>query len=482
MFGGKSVEHEVSVISAIQAVMAMDTDKYEIIPVYMTKDNEMYIGNKVGSIESYRDIPALLKDSERVIMVNDDGRFKLVQYPSKMFGGMKPVEFDIAFPIVHGTNVEDGALQGYLKTVGVPFVGPDVTSSAISMDKFITKAVLKEAGVPVLDAKVYTLADYADTEALMDDIESVVGYPVIVKPVNLGSSVGIGVAKDRNELISVLDDAYMYATRVMAEHAISNLKEINCAVLGDENEAIASECDEPLGSGEILSYEDKYVNGGGGKKGPAKSAGNEIISGLTNTDADIYTAVDDAGANTDTKAIINFDNNADNDKNTNNNTNTNTNINTNTDPQTNTNININTDSDSDSNSNNKTVAGSGGTKGSHGAGMANLSRKIPADISPDRREEIRELAVKSFKALGCNGVSRIDFMIDMDNDALYFNEINPIPGSLSFYLWEPTGIPYSELLNRMIELALKRVRQEEAVTYKFDTNILSTANLGGSKG
>ena len=114
--------------------------------------------------------------------------------------------------------------------------------------------------------------------------------------------------------------------------------------------------------------------------------------------------------------------------------------------------------------------------------MANLSRKIPADISAEKREEIRELAVKSFKALGCNGVSRIDFMIDMDNDELYFNEINPIPGSLSFYLWEPAGVPYTELLDRMVQLALARARSEEAITYKFDTNILSTANLGGSKG
>lgn len=309
---------------------------------------------------------------------------------------MQPVEFDMAFPVVHGTNVEDGALQGYLKTIGVPFVGPDVTSSAISMDKYITKAVLKEAGVPVLDAKVYTLADYSETETMLDDIEKVVGYPVIVKPVNLGSSVGIGVAKDRNELIEVVDDAFMYATRVMAEHAISNLKEINCAVLGDENEAIASECEEPLGSGQILSYEDKYVSGGGGKSGAAK--------------------------------------------------------------------------------------GAAGSKGSAGSGMANLSRKIPADISPEKREEIRELAVKSFKSLGCNGVSRIDFMIDMDNDELYFNEINPIPGSLSFYLWEPAGVPYTELLDRMVQLALARARSEEAITYKFDTNILSTADLGGSKG
>lgn len=390
LFGGKTVEHEVSVISGIQALMAMDTDKYEVIPVYLTKDNDMYIGEGIGRIESYRDIPALLAASQRVVMVNDGGKLFMQPYPMKLFGGAKPVDFDIAFPVVHGTNVEDGALQGYLKTLGIPFVGPDVTASAISMDKFITKAVLKEAGVPVLDAKVYTLSDYAEIDRMTDDAEWAIGYPMIIKPVNLGSSVGISVAKNRAELTDAFDDAFRYASRVLAEHAISELREINCAVLGDENDAEASECEEPISSDEILSYEDKYVNGGGGKKG--------------------------------------------------------------------------------------------GSKGSKGAGMANLSRKIPAELTPAQREEIRALAVKSFKALGCNGVSRIDFMIDKKTGRLYFNEINPIPGSLAFYLWEPVGVSYKELLDRMIQLALKRVRTEESLTFTFETNILKTANLGGSKG
>ncbi|MBR2540482.1 MAG: D-alanine--D-alanine ligase [Mogibacterium sp.] len=394
MFGGKTVEHEVSVISGIQACMAMDTDKYEIIPVYMTKENEMYIGEGVGDIRSYRNIPELLKKSQRVIMINESGRFLLMPYPAKRFGGPKPVEFDVAFPVVHGTNVEDGALQGYLKTVGVPFVGPDVTASAISMDKFITKAVLKEHGIPVLDAEVYTMSDYQEMDSLVDRIEKKFGYPVIIKPVNLGSSVGISVAKNKAELINSLDDAFRYAVRVLAEHAIANLREINCSVLGDENDAIASECEEPLHTKDILSYEDKYVNSGGkgGKNGGSKGTGSK------------------------------------------------------------------------------------------GAGMANLARKIPADLTPEKREEVRDLAVRSFKALGCNGVSRIDFMIDEDTGKLYFNEINPIPGSLSFYLWEPAGVPYTELLDRMIQLAFRRMRIEESITFSFDSNILANANLGGSKG
>lgn len=383
MFGGKSVEHEVSVISGIQAYMSMDTDKYDVIPVYMTKNNEMYIGDSIGDIESYKNIDELLKKSQRVIMINEDGRVKLVQYPVKKLGKNVEVGIDVAFPVVHGTNVEDGGFQGYLKTMGIPFVGCDVTASAIGMDKYITKLVLKESNVPVLDACLYTLSDYADMESMMNDIENVFGYPVIVKPVNLGSSVGISVAKSRVELANSVDDAFRYATKVLVEHAITNLREINCSVLGDENDAIASECEEPLHTKDILSYEDKYVSN---------------------------------------------------------------------------------------------------AKGSGSKGMASVSRRIPAELTPEKREEVRELAVRSFKALGCNGVSRIDFMIDADTDKLYFNEINTIPGSLAFYLWEPVGVPYKELLDRMIQLALKRERTEESLTFTFDTNILNQASFGGSKG
>lgn len=383
LFGGKSVEHEVSVISGIQALMSMDTDKYDVIPVYMTKKNEMYIGEDIGKIESYKDIDGLLKKSQRVIMINQGESVSLVSYPMKKFGKNIEISIDVAFPVVHGTNVEDGAFQGYLKTLGIPFVGCDVTASAIGMDKYMMKPILRENGVPVLDAKLFTLSDYEDMDGMIACIENSLGYPVIIKPVNLGSSVGISVAKSRVELVKSIDDAYRYATKVLVEHAITNLREINCAVLGDENDAIASECEEPLHTKDILSYEDKYVSN---------------------------------------------------------------------------------------------------AKGSGSKGMASVSRKIPADLSAEKREEVRELAVKAFKTLGCNGVSRIDFMIDEDNGKLYFNEINTIPGSLAFYLWEPVGIPYKELLDRMIQLALKRVRVESGLTFTFDTNILNSASFGGSKG
>ncbi len=383
LFGGRSVEHEVSVISAIQAIYSMDRERFNVIPVYITKQNEMYIGDCIANIDEYKNIPALLKKSQRVVMMTSGQNVVLSPYPAKLFGNKKETVIDVVFPIVHGTNVEDGTLQGYLKHLGVPFAGCDVTSSAIGMDKYIQKCVLKYNDVPVLDCLRFTLENYKDVDGIVKEVEEKLGYPVIVKAANLGSSVGISVAKDRTALYHSIDDSFTYAKKIIIEHAITNLREINCSVVGDENEAIASEIEEPFHSKEILSYKDKYQTNGS----------------------------------------------------------------------------------------------KGGSKG-----MAGVSRQIPANVPAEMRDRIRDLAVKSFKLLGCRGVSRIDFMIDEDNGELYFNEINTIPGSLAFYLWEPIGMPYKELLNRCVDLALKAQREEEAITFSFDTNLLSTASLGGAKG
>ncbi|MBO7355529.1 MAG: D-alanine--D-alanine ligase [Lachnospiraceae bacterium] len=384
MYGGRSVEHEVSVISGIQAYMAIDKEKYDVTPVYLTKDNEMYVGEDIGKIESYRDIPSLLSRSVRVIMINEGDGVHMVSHKAGLFGKKTDIPVDLAFPVVHGTNVEDGALQGYLKTLGLPFVGCDVTASAVGMDKYVTKAILKDNNIPVLDSYLFTMADYQNVTELINTIEFKIGYPVIIKPLNTGSSVGISVAKNRAELTKSIDDAYLYARKIIAEHAITKLREINCAVLGDENEAEASECEEPLHSKDILSYEDKYMSGGSKKTGGSK-------------------------------------------------------------------------------------------------GMAGVSRKIPAELSNEKREEIRNLAVEAFKKLGCHGVARIDFMIDEENGKLYFNEINTIPGSLAFYLFEAIGVEYRELLDRMVDLALKRIREEKSISYSFSTNILSSAQSFGGK-
>ncbi len=380
-FGGKSVEHEVSVITGLQACAAMDQEKYETIPVYITKDDRFYIGEEIGRIESYRDLKALLSRSSRVIPVNDGG-LKLLRYPLKKFGENELAQLDAVLPAVHGTNVEDGVLQGFLQTLGVPYAGCDVLSSAVGMDKYMMKTVFADNGIPVLPCAVTDVKQYTHApETVIEAIEAKTRYPVIVKPVNLGSSVGIRKAKNREELSEALEYAFTFSLRALVENAVEKLKEINCSVLGDYESAQASECEEPVANDEILSYQDKYA---------------------------------------------------------------------------------------------------GGSKG--GKGMASLKRKIPADISPELREEVRTLAVRAFQALGCSGVARIDFLYDEEDGKLYLNEINTIPGSLAFYLWEPLGVKYSELLDRLISLAFKRGRETESLSFSFDTNLLETASFGGSKG
>ena len=384
LFGGKSTEHEISIISAIQAIGSINRDKYEVIPVYITKNNEFYVGENIGKISSYTDIPKLIKESQRVIFVKSENGADIIKYPFKPFRNGLYSSIDIAFPIVHGTNVEDGTLQGFLHMLDIPYVGCDVLSSAVGMDKYVMKTVLKDNGIPVLDCVPAFSKEYdADPEALANKIEASIPYPMIVKPINLGSSVGISKANNHDELLTALETAFSFAQKILAEKAVQNLKEINCSVLGDYEYAEASECEEPVNSDDILTFEDKYI---GGNK-------------------------------------------------------------------------------------------SGGSKG-----MATLKRKIPADISSEQRDCIRDMAVKAFQCLGCSGVSRIDFMMDEVSGEIWLNEINTIPGSLSFYLWEPIGIKYTKLLDRMIEIALKREREQSNLTYSFESNVLAGVNLNGAKG
>ena len=390
IFGGKSAEHDISIISAIQAFNHIPADKYEAYPIYITKDGEMYCGADIGKIEAYRDIPALIKRSERVALVRRDGAVKLIRLDSSPRRA-EIAEIDVAMPVVHGTNTEDGTLQGHLRLLGLPFTGCDVTASAMGMDKYISKIILRESGVPVLDCVRLSTAEYrANVDLAEQDIEARIGYPAIVKPINCGSSIGISKADDRAELSEALENAFSYSESVIVEPAVTALREINCSVLGDGDSAEASECEEPVSADRILSFKDKYLSSGGSKGGAKTDGASE--------------------------------------------------------------------------------------------GMASLKRIIPAPISDERRAEIRELAVKIFKSLGCSGVVRIDFLMDTDADKIYFNEINTIPGSLSFYLWEPLGVKYPELLDRMIAIALRRHRKEANLTYTFESSVLSGISLGGAKG
>lgn len=389
-FGGRSTEHEISVISAMQAIAAFNTEKYEIVPIYLTKDCKFFTGKEAGLIENYKDIDALLKTLTRVTLESDNGKLKLLSYPAPVFGKGVVDVIDVAFPIVHGTNVEDGTLQGYFQSLNIPYVGCDVTSSALGMDKFASKAVLKMCGLPVLDCIKITVNEYAiDKNNVIAKAEEATTYPIIVKPVNLGSSIGIKKAENKSELSEALEYAFKFSNLVIIENAVHNLREINCSVLGTSSECEASVCEEPLNATSILTFDDKYLGNGKGAK----------VKGSTQTSA----------------------------------------------------------------------------------GMATAKRQCPADIPDELRNSIQELAVKAFKALGCCGVSRIDFLMDDKTKEVWINEINTCPGSLSFYLWEASGLKFNMLLDRLIKLAFARNTEENNLTFSFNTNILSGTKLDGIK-
>lgn len=388
VFGGRSVEHEIAIISAVQAMASMDREKYEIYPVYMNKNGVFYSGEALFDIDTFRHAEKITALCDRVALVSGDGdgRAKIEYLKGGLFR-KKAVSIDVCFPIVHGTNCEDGSVEGFFETIGIPYVGCDVMSSAIGMDKALFKNVLHDCGLPVLPAVVFGARYFsAERDKALEKIKEKIGFPAIVKPANLGSSVGISKVGDENELIAALNLAFSFSDRVLVEHAIESLREINCSVLGDRNDCEASALEEPVMHDKILSYDDKY-------RANAKSSGSK--------------------------------------------------------------------------------------------GMASLSRKLPADLPEEKAEEIKKIAVETFRCIGAAGVVRIDFLMDTaDNDKVYVNEINTIPGSLAFYLWEAAGVKYPELIDRMIALAFKRQRERENLMFTLDTNILNESSFGakGSKG
>lgn len=380
-FGGDSVEHEVSIISAVQAMTHLNREKYNVIPVYLSKSGIMYTSSDMFEINNFKNINELIAKS-RIVEISNNGQGVILKTDKKNdFSGKKPIKLDVALPVVHGTNCEDGTLQGYLEMLRLPYVGCDVLASSVGMDKAIFKSVLRTAGIPVLDCIRFSANDYSEySKNILQRIDTAIGFPLIVKPVNLGSSIGISKVNTKDDLNSAIETAFMYSDSVLVERAVQNLREINCSVLGDKNDCTASPCEEPFGNDEILSYEDKYTN-------------------------------------------------------------------------------------------------SSKTKG-----MASLKRRIPADIPDAVTESIREFACRTFKAIGAHGVVRIDFLMDDQSKEIFVNEINTIPGSLAFYLWEAAGMKYTEMLDKLISLAFSRQRKRENLRFEIDTNILSQCGSFGAKG
>lgn len=390
-YGGNSSEHEISIITALQAIENIEKEKYDVLPIYISKDSKFYTGERLLDIKNYRNLNELIKSSSECTLLNSGNKIDVMTFPKSPFKKQLYGSFNVAVSCVHGTNVEDGCLSGFFEMLDVPYTGCGVLSSALGMDKYLSKIILKEAGIKVLEAIIINRDDFLKNESeSLRLVELEFSYPVIVKPNNLGSSIGISIANNGEELLESLKTALSYSTKALVERAVTNLKEINCAVLGDETSAISSECEEPISSGKLLSFDDKYMSGQKGLK-------------------------------------------------------------------------------------------TGGGKNSGSSGMASLSRKLPADITKEQRDIIRSMAVSAFKAIGASGVVRCDFIIDEYSGEIFLNELNTIPGSLSFYLWEPLGIKYSELLDRLVRLAVKRKRDRADLTFSFDSNVLNMVNLKGSK-
>ena len=387
-FGGRSTEHEISVISASQAMAAVDKDVYDVTPIYISKNGRWFTGNALLDLKNYRDIPELLKHCEEVYMEPEYGDYNLYRRRRSLLGKSVIAKLDVAIPVLHGSNGEDGIFEGILESIGIPYAGCSTLASANGMDKITMKMIMSASGIPVVDYVWFTDKQwYAQRDEIIEEIESTLGYPVIVKPANLGSSVGIGKAADRNELIERIDDAERYSSRLIVEHMVKNLREINCSVLGDCDEFETSVCEEPLHSGDFLTYDEKYGCGGGK-----------------------------------------------------------------------------------------------GIKGRQG--MAASAKRIPADLPEATSDRIRFLAGETFRVLSCHGVSRVDVMIDADSGEIFVNEINTIPGSLSFYLWEAAGLRFDKLMDRLVRLAVKRKREQERKTFSFDQNIFAMGGgvKGGAKG
>ena len=386
-FGGRSTEHEISVSSASPAMHAINRDKYDVTPIYISKQGKWYTGDALFDVANYRDINSLLAKCQEVYMrpIYDD--YNLYKTKKPLFGTDVLTRLDVVIPVLHGSNVEDGIFEGVLQTIGIPYAGCDVLASANGMDKITMKMILQACDIPVVDYVWFTDKQwFAKRDELIAQIENKLGYPVIVKPANLGSSVGIGCAHNREELIDKVDAAEQYSTRLIVEYMVKDLQEINCSVIGDCNEYRMSVLEQPLTSQDILTYTDKYM---------------------------------------------------------------------------------------------------GGTKGAKG--MAASQKKFPADLPDAETKRIQFLAGETFRALSCHGVSRVDVMIEgkSERDAsgcrkIFVNEINTIPGSLSFYLWEGSGLKFDEEMEHLVQLALKRKREQGMKTVSYDQNIFSLG--GGIKG
>lgn len=385
VFGSRSVEHEVSIVTAMQVFENINREKYDVIPVYIDKMGRWLVDEKLGKIESFKDLK--LKGISAPEYVFEASPSSKALSPKSALKFFNKISADIYFPVIHGTYGEDGTIQGLFEMADVPYVGSGVTGSAVGMDKIIQKSVFKDNDIPIVKYVWFLKNEWQnDKIRIIKHIEETLGYPVFVKPANLGSSVAINKAGGLKELESAIEIASGFDRRIIVEEGKEGIIEINCSVLGN-NELRASVCEQPIKGERMLSYEDKYLKGG--KTKPFDTA--------------------------------------------------------------------------------------------QGKGMAGLSRLIPAPISEELTGKIQEMAMRAFKAVDAAGVARVDFMVKPDTGDFWITEINTLPGSLSFYLWEKSGILFINLLDKLIELGFECHKERQSLMTSYDSELISKVD-GGTNG
>ncbi len=388
IFGSRSCEREVSIISAVQLMRRADPEKYDVIPVYIDADGKWYTGEALKDILSYQPFRPDARGIRRVFldMTPGSGALLYLEKGSGLFARAElktAARIDVFLPVMHGMNGEDGTLQGMLELANIPYTSAGVGGSALGMDKILMKQFFRGANLPVLPSEWVTAGGFGkDPEGTIGFLSDKLGYPVYVKPAHLGSSIGVSRAGNQEELREALELAFEYDRRVLVEKGLNKPVELNCSVLGYDDDVQASPIEMPLSGEDFLNFGEKYLASGGSK------------------------------------------------------------------------------------------------------GMASLHRVLPAPIEDSLRDRIREMSMDIFRMMDCKGCVRIDYMFDRDSGGLYITEINTIPGSMAFYLWENAGMPYRELIDRMVEFAEKAHSDKNQANYAYTSDILKNISLGakGAKG
>ncbi|MCY4105743.1 MAG: D-alanine--D-alanine ligase [Chloroflexi bacterium] len=380
-FGGRSVEHDVSIVTAQQVMHALEEGGHTVLPIYIDRSGNFYQGATLREIANFETEDWRQQREVAAVLLSPQPRQHglIVEPLAGRFRASRVQRMDVAFPALHGSHGEDGSLQGLLELADIPYVGCGVLASALANDKWMTKAVLREADLPVLDGFLLERDEWLrDSPAIVAAVQERLKYPLIVKPARTGSSIGIGFAEDEASLRAATDIAIAFDHRVLLEERLTDCREINCAVLGDGQGLRASPLEQPLSYEEFLSYEEKYLRGGGG--------------------------------------------------------------------------------------------------------MKSAERIIPAPIGEALTEAIQEAARATFAALAGRGTARMDFLLKRDESAFYLNEVNTMPGSLAFYLWQEAGLKPTEVCEALLEIAFRAAADKRGTRYDHRTELLGQVAARGLKG